>query len=735
MVALIAAWSCQEENPDDNNSNNNTEQTGTSENNLPGTDESGQNLLFDTVDTSVYKYPKKGDTINPNLIIPDYDKMTLEALDTAAHTATLKFSGEVPQFYKGSVIVPVKDSNAYPMFILTSKTSGNTVKVTWRDAAIGEIIFNTSLGSGYTDTKADDGKKKKLDIVTGILNHIDAGFFFNFKGVTFKLNVDVDVEIGSPIAPSGMSINSPVKNMKAIFTGTANSGAEWGLEPTAGKSINYKKVLKEGVFHNTIIFWCYGIPIPVDFEVDLVAQVDFLLKIGAIKYSQEVDYTATLTMGGTMNFETGVYTPANSFDSKLTFSDPRVEWTKEIQASLEASIYPSLRTYVCKIQYVGLQLDIKPLVGKVDFYGQYKDGHFFHSFDTSIRTDVTFNAFIKNPKTRKYTYLLEDRPDLSITWANWHHPKKLTDTEKDKKINGSFNREDKLKVQVQDENWENALQAPVSSQQTCVEVEPFGTLPNPETDPDFYKNWEIDQPTTPNAIQARIKAMQPSGTEGWYSYGKSYAELDKDGNVELPLKVEVPAGQGYKYVVRLLDGKMDVIEEFEHEIDLAVKDYSIVQRITAPDGSMEPHCTVTDYGLNVVEDTDLPDGCKGHVEFHGGQVSGYMTVPGYGKIPVQAFFGSGTWLMRNHQMGPDGGLFTTSEGNDFVWWAYEKGLNNTTYGNHYSLVDFHGLPCTKVTGPEIGTLYYFQNIFLDWHDEDVTVKTISLQGVDGWSYQ
>ena len=758
LAAVMTVWACQEENPEQQGNNNNpgTEQggngngngngngTGTgdngngnggsSENTLPGVDTSGQDLIFTEIDPTVYKYPQAGDTMNPNLIVPDYGKMTLEAIDTAAHTATLKFAGEVPTFYKGCIIVPVKDDNAYPMFVLSAQTSGNTVQLEWRAAAIGEIMFNTSVGTGSPETKGENGKKP-LDIVSAILDHVDHGFFFNFKGITLKLEAEVVVVVGSPIAPDGMSINSPVKLMKVVLTGTAKTGAEWGLEPSAGKSINYKKVLKQGVVSKTVIFWVYGVPIPVDFDVDLVAQVDFLLKVGAIKYSQEVTYTAQIKMGGTMNFETGVYTPENSFTSTLSKGKPQVEWSTEVQATLEASIYPSLRTYVCKFEYAGLQIDFKPLVGKVDFKGQYKDGHFFHSFDTQIRTDLTFNAYFKNPKTKKITYLLEDRPDFSKVWMSWTHPKKLTNADEGKKINGSFNRGGKIQTQVRDLDWDGQLVAPVSSQQTCVEVEPFGSLPDPQSNPDYYKNWNVEPPSDGTSNAPYVKVVRPRTETGWYSYGKSYQELDEEGNVELDLKSQVPAGQGFKYVVRLLDGDLNVIEEFTQEIELAVKDYSITQKLTAPDGSIEPRCVVTDYGLNLVEDTDMPEGAHGHVEFHGSDISGYLTIPGFGNMPVEAFFGSGVWLIRNHPVGPDGGLFTTAEGNDFVWWAHEKGLAVSTYGSHYSLLDYHGLPCTKMVGTDI-TLIYFQNILLYLHsDEGVTVNTLKLEGVDGWYYQ
>ena len=754
LVALTAAWGCQEKDPVDNVDKTGTEEGGGGNGGGGnGGGEGGgtavvgtQALQFDDVDPAVYKYPKEGDKVNPNLIIPDYDKMSLEEIDLEAHTATLRFTGDVPSFYKGCVIVPVKDDEAYPMFVLSAETQGNTVHLEWRAAAIGEMVFNTSLGAAAVNnaaTKAED--KKKLDMVLAVLNHIDAGLFFNFKGITLNLKPDVDVDTGKPEIQEGKSINAPEKSMKAIFTGTARTGATWGLEPSAKKSLEYKKPLKQSIFHKCIIIWTsFGIPIPVDFDVDLMAWIAFEIKAGCIKYSQDLDYTATITMGGTMDFETGKFTPVHSFTSSLEKSKPTVEYEAEVDASLTASIYPRIKTYVCKVKYVGLQADVKPIVGQVDFHGSYKEGHLLHSFETSLRTDVAFNAYLTDPRNNETHYLFEEEPTISKEWVRWKHPEKLTNLDENKDMRGSFNRENEIKVQVQDLDWDGARTVPAPDTPVCVEVEPFGSIPDPISNPGYYSNWEMSSPDgISGAPAARLSALRlslhkggaiPGGSDGWYSYGKTYVELGKDGTLPVPTKVEVPAGFAYKYVIRMLDGKGDVLEEVEKEIPLAVKEYTIKHRISGDGESLEPVCVISNYGKDAVEDTEMPEGCHGHVEYHGSSISGYLDVPIAGKVPVQAFFGNGTWLIRNHPVGPDGGLFTTSEGQDFVWWAYSKGLTNTLYGCHFSLVDFHGLPCTHVTGGDIGSLYYFQNIFLDLNNA-VVVKTISLTGVDGWSYQ
>ena len=85
LIAAVALTACQKKDDpvDDDNTPENPQQT------IPQ-----QDLETDEVDPSVYKYPAEGDFMNPNLIlIPDYDKVTLTAIDTLAHTATLDFAG------------------------------------------------------------------------------------------------------------------------------------------------------------------------------------------------------------------------------------------------------------------------------------------------------------------------------------------------------------------------------------------------------------------------------------------------------------------------------------------------------------------------------------------------------------------------------------------------------------------------------------------------------------------
>lgn len=63
-----------------------------------------------------------------------------------------------------NLIVPIKDGEAYPLFVLSADVQGQQVDLTWRAAAVGEMFFRThiTLEDQASGTKGDN---KALDAV------------------------------------------------------------------------------------------------------------------------------------------------------------------------------------------------------------------------------------------------------------------------------------------------------------------------------------------------------------------------------------------------------------------------------------------------------------------------------------------------------------------------------------------------------------------------------------------
>lgn len=705
LIAAVALTACQKKDDpvDDDNTPENPQQT------IPQ-----QELETDEVDPSVYKYPAEGDFMNPNLIvIPDYDKVTLTAIDTLAHTATLDFAGDVPAFYKGCVIVPMKGGEAYPMFVKKAEVSGSTVRLDWRPAAIGEVFFDTTIGTG-TETKAGD-KKSALGVVLGALKHFDAGFIFNFKGVDLDLDANIEVEIGKPVVKKGTSINSPVKKMRAVFTGTVTTGAEVGLEVKGKASAEYNKPLKESIFHKGIVLMCYAVPVPLDFDVDLMAQMAVEVS-GAVRHVRDYTYKATVTFGGTMDYETGVFTPEHSFKTSLTRGDPKMEWSGEVHASVVGSIYPRLKVYLFKFKNAALRLDLKPIVGQINLHGKYKDGKFLHGYELIIRSELYLNAYyqeITNPENI-HNYMKDDF-HLEWEWSRLKQPAKLLAAEEDQPLRGSYNTTSSLSVQVRSEE-DNQTVAPYPDEPFWVEAQPQSTLP------------EVTK--APRVVRPRA--------DGWYPYEPVYFEMDGEGNADMPVNVPVPAGCGLRYDFRLLDGQGETVDSFSREVETAVKEYKIKNTIDTEDGILYPVCTARDYGEYLQEKVDLSEGVVSTMTWDHGKLSGTMYIPGYGEVPNPGgvFLGPGTWLARNQHGAAGGGEWCTQlEAFDYAWWANENGLGNSLEGAHFVKEEYHGLPCTKMFSAETGTMIYYTNILLFWKADGMEVRTTSLEGVDGWYYQ
>ena len=671
-----------------------------------------QELKTDEVDPSVYKYPGEGDFMNPNLIIPDYDKLTLTAIDTLAYTATLDFAGEVPTFYRGCVIVPMKDGEAYPMFVKKAVVNGSSVRLDWRPAAIGEVFFNTSIGTA-TETKAGDSKGA-LGVVLGALKHFDAGFIFNFKGVNLDLDADVEVEIGKPVVQKGTSINAPVKKMKAVFTGTVTTGAEVGLEVKGQAKAEYNKALKESIFHKGIVLMCYAVPVPLDFDVDLMAQLAVEVS-GAVKHVRDYTYKATVRFGGTMDFETGVFTPVHSFNSNLTKGDPKMEWGGEVHASVVGCIYPRIRTYLFKFKNAAIRTDLKPIVGQINLHGKYKDGKFLHGYELIVRSELNLNAYyqeILHPENI-HDYMLNDF-HLEWEWSRIKQPAKLLAAEEDKPLRGSFNTTSSLSVQVRSEE-DGQTVAPYPDEPFWIEAQPQSTLP----------------PVTKSPRVVRPRA------DGWYPYEPVYFEMDEEGNADMPVNVPVPAGCGLRYDFRLLDGQEETIDSFSRDVETAVKEYKIKHTIDTDDAILYPICTAQDYGEYLQEKVDLGEGVVNTATWDHGTLSATMYVPGFGDVSAPGvFMGPGNWLARNQHGATGGGKWCSQlEAFDYAWWANENGLGNSLEGAHFVKEDYHGLPCTKMFSAETGTMIYYTNILLFLKADGMEMRTTSLEGVDGWYYQ
>lgn len=705
LIAAVVFSACQKKDDpvDDDNTPENPQQT------IPQ-----QELETDDVDPSVYKYPAEGDFMNPNLIvIPDYSKVTLTAIDTLAHTATLDFAGEVPAFYKGCVIVPMKGGEAYPMFVKKAEVSGSSVRLDWRPAAIGEVFFDTTIGTG-TETKAGD-KKSALGVVLGALKHLDAGFIFNFKGVDLDLDADVEVEIGKPVVNKGTSVNAPVKKMRAVFTGTVTTGAEVGLEVKGKASAEYNKPLKESIFHKGIVLMCYAVPVPLDFDVDLMAQLAVEVS-GAVRHVRDYMYKATVTFGGTMDYETGVFTPEQSFKTTLTRGDPKMEWSGEVHASVVGSIYPRLKVYLFKFKNAALRLDLKPIVGQINLHGKYKDGKFLHGYELIIRSELYLNAYyqeITNPDNI-HNYMKDDF-HLEWEWSRLKQPAKLLAAEEDQPLRGSYNTTSSLSVQVRSEE-DNQTVAPYPDEPFWVEAQPQSTLP------------EVTK--APRLVRPRA--------DGWYPYEPVYFEMDEEGNADMPVNVPVPAGCGLRYDFRLLDGEGETIDSFSRDVETAVKEYKIKNSLDTDDGTLYPICTARDYGEYLQEKVDLSEGVISTVTWDHGKLSGTMYIPGYGEVtnPAGVFMGPGTWLARNQRAATGGGEWCNQlEAFDYAWWANENGLGNSLEGAHFVKEEYHGLPCTKMFSAETGTMIYYANILLFWKADGMEMRTTSLEGVDGWYYQ
>lgn len=723
-------------------------------------------MEFTDVDPEKYVYPTEDATQNPNLVVPDYDELTVVSLDPEAKTATVSFSGDtVPDLYRGSILPVAWGEDAYSMFILTAARSGNTYDLTYRDANISEMFYNQTLSIDSDTplfdvaTKADGDKRLLANI--GAAAALESGIGVDFKGVDLNLSFKIDMKLGSPITiGSGNSANSRFQMLSVVFTGTAASGLTFKVEPSASAKVDYRKTLKKSAFHKGFSFLVYGVPVFVDFDVDILAYLGMTMRAGLMHYSQDYSASATVKVGAKVDFEKGTVEPVYDFRSSFDKADPVVTFIDEVNIDAEGSIYPRIKTYLYKFKFAGLQTDLMPILGKAEFRATRYNNHWARSWKAHLASRVALNAYYEDPfgEEGDMSSLLDDDITFEKVWKTWESPGEIKDEEPDKVIGGSYNTDSSLQMSVQDifiEDGVSEAVTPYNGENICVESEYYSMIGDPAA----------DAPKT-----------KAADTYGWVSWGKTYPEVSRDGTFTLPVHMQTPAGFGVKLVNRIVDGEGRVVKEMERNVETAIEEYNLKYIYRSPEGNIESTITVKDYGNYVHEVASGNIG--GDMTYNNGVFSGYIESRGP-EVTVRIPFGEGfpgqlllgvynarmleapaeeegdygdygdygdEEYEEDDDTGADFMLLTPMEGIefpmllnvveqvDYTWWL----CNRVGIPCNYSASPrtFQGLECMEAHEQGSGaTVIYYKNIVLYINVPGVaTVECVSLD-VPGWARQ
>lgn len=687
---------------------------------------------YTDIDLDNYIYPEADATMNPNLITFTDGEDEVLSLDTLQNIAVLKFAQAVPKLYRGAIVPVVYGEEAYALFILEALVDGNVATIHYRNAAITEIFFNqtlhiSSIPEMQTRSTADD-YDGKVNQTLKLLSLVESGLKMNLDEVDINFNdTKFDLTFGSFWLFYGKSLNCPFKRLTAVLGGEVTAKGSFSVEPSFSASKGKEWDIKQRLICFHKFFMVGHVPVDLDFDIDICGSLEMKSEISkAIHYAQSIGGTLKVTIGAEYDFETGKMIPLNSLQIIPMEAKPNMsEFRENIHFSFDAAVFPRIKLYFYHFKYAGWGCDIKPLFARLAFNSCKKNGHIF--FDTTFSLGSKLKGFMYVWDWDKHAnHNLAETPELEKEWWSWKSPNDIKDKTEDvcERLNYGGQSQSQFSVTDLAYEWDQQSFPPAAADEMTIEVEKFGTIPDPTINPEYYKDIK-------SGSGAPKKTLKTEGSgDGWYSYGLEYYPLDKDGIADVPFNVETPSSENFKLVARILDGNGDVIKEVEHPTRAGIKAYDAVQILTGDGASVTVNLQVRDYGAWIHEVCTHPQ-FRSDVTFSNGVASGTITVEGH-TVTHNSLVGSAHYQARITPVPYLDGSekrITMAEGYDYSRWAHDK-LGISTGGMSFTDTKWRDIPATRVSIPGGGQWTYIGNFVPILEANDVTVTTQSFTIVE-----
>lgn len=679
------------------------------------------------VDTEHYIYPEKDAKMNPNLFVMNNERDEIVSVDTLSKIAVLKFGGEIPKMYRGLIVTGMTENEVYAMFVLGYKAEeGNTVTVHYRNANLNEIFFNQklSLGGRKTMTRSTDNDTESTFMKTlKMLGLVETGLKVQLDELDINFDdTDFDIDLGLCDYIFGTSVKCEFKRILFVLGGEAKMKGSLELQPNfkAAKGLFAKDIKQMALWYPLYFVTTTTPPVPVkiDLNLDICGEINVTSEIEkAFHYAQKLGGRLKVTVGGEYDFKKGEFIPHNSLTLEVDKTKPEMKTNENVHFSIDCSVFPRFKMYFYGIKHFGVGFDFKPRTYNLEFNSCRKNDVLFFDVTAKVGTKVKSFAYVWDFE-KKRNHNLAESEELCKEHVTWKSPDDIKDKTEDVVERMNYGGQSQCTFSVTDlaYEWDPQSMTPAAVDEMSIEVEKFGTIPDPAINPEYYED---------------IKKTTRSGslTEGWYSYGLEYHKLNKEGDVDVPFKVETPAGENFKLVARILDGNGNVIKEVEHPTTVGFKNYDITQTLTTADGTAKATYNVRNYGAYVHE-VYTGMGLKNDVVFENGTISGNMIVEGV-TIPSSIFVGSGSFhakIVPAPMRGEDR-TATLSEGFDYGRWAHDK-LGLSTEGMRFYDTEWNGYPATRAYIPGTGTVTYVGNCIVGLEGGEVTIRTDSFRLIE-----
>lgn len=687
------------------------------------------------VDMDSYKVPSDDDMMNPNLIVPDYDRLQVVALDTAERVATVDFMDEVPKFYVGSVIVLKTDTMAVPCYVLTHLVEGKRARITYRMAELGEMFYNqemcfsSDVESDAKRTRASSGKIP-FDEIRKLINFKNAMESFSENGVSLRIipSLNCGGEFSFKVSKvSGIGRKKKATLEHALFKlwGTYSEEHVFALN-LGGHSNALKKDKKFNIVKKGTFIWIHGIPFYFHTDVDMVAAVQAELA-AQLSYRQDYVKSYTLTVGAEYDGKSNSIKPICDFTPVITQKVP-VWKGSQGKVDVKAYFYPQINFTLDFILGVGLAF--RPYASFA-YNGKLIQGVDFNSFAFKTGLDFTANIFLYDLIQDKRIVLTEMQPKVIMEKILWSSPADLKelkaaeysalkskaktpkqvyiDVAADSTIYMTY--KDNLyvdyKVFDKDELMGNIVDA-ASGDEMCISQHWYTTMPEKMTATEAEALGSTTP--TPSGVSESKYFSGNFPEYDWHPIGDTLvSRCDLAGIAHPVLTCPVPMGYSRKVVTSLVDGKGNVLKEIEREFPWEIKNFDATIEGSNFRGVI--HCRKN--GEYITETVTTPEGTA---QFKYENKKAYVYAETLGWYPTES-------TLPLMEMMTVGGHIRTY---DYMRWCddnYNGVFSNK--GIHFGNDTHLGRQCHRVTmdGSEI---IYWQNLIVKFTSDDEKFEVTSL---------
>lgn len=321
--------------------------------------------------------PKPDDTVNPNFL--PLDDYTLEAIDTTKRTASIRFTGAVPEIKDGITILnPVnrEGTNAWIIKPYAHTVEGKLLKISsWVNVPLNELLYNQTIyltadeAEGNCFAGSETGSKKVVNFCPAATKAEDKkvgaegtekvskwGVDISCR-INFESSFDMVLKFSEPkIDPNSIRAISKLEKAGISFNPKATAELTASVTFTKGATRTWDPELKRSLVEKVFLIPTGPMMLPVGVGLDIRGFLELNCQLeGTV--SATIPVSVSGRFGLEFNRGDGI-SPIAEINPEFLPEPPTFAAESQGTASVKGSVYPRLK--VCPGVFLELFADPMP---------------------------------------------------------------------------------------------------------------------------------------------------------------------------------------------------------------------------------------------------------------------------------------------------------------------------------------------------------------------------------------